>query len=413
MNTALSQEKVTLINWSPTNFVDKDSYQTSKYIKWNIHDAIEPWNSFVLDIEENEKIEEKPYADLTILRNRFEQTVFDNVIGIIEPNETMNNLGCSMFGLPYASEAIVNGVQNINSYKELSSNLSNLNTMRGGTKGFKGFVFEELHATEATLNGNITEVINNNGVADFIIHNSDGSISFGQSKIGYDRQNVDFSQYKGQTIIVDKGNNYLIDKAHESGLNVIESEVSLKEAERLARGMQLETRFTGSKYSVVAPKLNSAINIAKEMHDVGLKTAFKGLQFGGSYSLGGNIMDVINQDKNLDDAVFDVIKDTTISGGVGYLSGAGLSALGNTAIGSATFGMLNTAGATIANTAVGSAFLATNTAISGMAASASSVLLGGLGSAALISTISAAAPVVVFGTALGAGIKVFKKLFGN
>jgi hypothetical protein len=82
--------------------------------------------------------------------------------------------------------------------------------MRGGAEGFKGFVFEELHATNSTLGGRITDVIGNNGLADFRTLNPDGTYTWGQAKVGYNSGSIDWSAYKGQEIIIDRGNTKLI-----------------------------------------------------------------------------------------------------------------------------------------------------------------------------------------------------------
>ncbi|CAK7037545.1 hypothetical protein [Tissierella sp.] len=378
-------------------------------------------------------------------------------------DETIDNLTSFISGsagVSYSYEDIVNGIKRTGLFEKLSNNLSNLNTMRGGTKGFKGFVFEELHAVDATLKGQITEVINNNGIPDFAIKNSDGSISYAQSKAGYNGQNIDFSPYDGQTIIVDNGNKYLINKAKEAGLDVIESDISLKESAKLAKKMQLESKITGNKNSIIVPKTHAALNVAKEVHHAGIKTAAKGCQFGGGFSLGSNIVDVVSGDKDLDEAVVDIVKDSAVSAGVGYVTGATVTAVGNTAIGAAVGGAVSTAGTAIASTAVGGTVVAAGTTVAGtitaagtavgaavtgtmtaagtavagttvggaviaagsavggtIAAAGTAVASTAVGGAAVaagtavIGAAVAAAPVVAVGTVLGIGFKVAKKIF--
>lgn len=51
-------------------------------------------------------------------------------------------------------------------YNKMAEGLESLNTNRGGIKGFKGFVGEEMQAAEATSIGKKTLVLNNNGPAD-------------------------------------------------------------------------------------------------------------------------------------------------------------------------------------------------------------------------------------------------------
>lgn len=380
-----------------------------------------------------------------------------------EVNEAINNLNSFIsgsVGAVYSKEVIANSIKNAGLYEKLANNLSNLNTMRGGTKGFKGFVFEQLHATDATIKGVPTTAINNNGIADFAIKNADGSITYAQAKIGYNSSPIDFSAYKGQTIVVDKGNTSLINKAKDAGLNVVESDVSIKESANLAKKMQIESRITGKPNSVIVPKADAAIRIAKETNKAGLSSAAKGAQFGGGFSIGTNLVDVINGDKDIDEAALDVAKDTAISAGVGYVTGAAATVVGNTVVGAAVGSAITAAGATIggtvaatgaavASTAVGGAVVAAGTAVAGAAtgvavaagtavastaaaagtavagtvvggavAAAGTAIAGtAVGGAAVAAGVAVAgaavvaAPVVAVGAALGVGYKVFKKIF--
>jgi hypothetical protein len=300
----------------------------------------------------------------------------------------------------YSKEAIVAGIKNAGLYDKMAENLSNLNTMRGGTKGFKGFVFEEMHATNATLNGQSTSVINNNGIADFKIINAKGKVSYGQAKVGCKTCNVDFTKYKGQSIVIDKGNTALIKKAKAAGCKVIESDVPAEEASRIAKQMQFESKVTGRSKSVVVPKAHSAIGIAKEAHNVGLKTAKTGAQFGGGFSLGSNVVDVICGDKEASEAAVDVAKDTVVSAGVGYATGVVATAVGNTAVGGAAIALAEGVAASVASTAVGGSVVAAGTAAAGA--------IGGLGTAAVTSTLAAGtavgSTVAAAGTAVGTAL---------
>ncbi|WP_108669096.1 hypothetical protein [Peribacillus acanthi] len=292
-------------------------------------------------------------------------------------------------GALFSKEAISIGIKNAGLYEKLSNNLSKLNTMRGGPRGFKGFVFEEMHATKATINGQVTNVINNNGIADFAIINSDGTIQYAQAKLGYGTSNIDFPLYKGQTIVVDKGNTALINKAKAAGFEVIESEVSAREATKIAKRMQLESKITKRTNSVIVPKTQAAINIAKESHRAGVQSAKTGGQFGGGFSLGSNMVDVISGDKEIGDAAKSVAVDTAVSTGVGYATGAAVTALGNTAAGAAVASAVGTATTAIASTTVGGAAIAAGTTVVGA--------IGGIGTAAATTTIAA-------GTAVGGAV---------
>ncbi|MDH6671228.1 hypothetical protein M2277_001878 [Paenibacillus sp. LBL] len=289
----------------------------------------------------------------------------------------------------YSTEVIEKGIRNAELYEKLSNNLSNLNTMRGGTNGFKGFIFEELHATNATINGRVTNVINNNGIADFAVINADGTITYAQAKVGYGTGKIDFTAYKDQTIVVDKGNTYLIKKAKEAGLEVVESDISSKEAARLAKQMQLESKVTRRPNSVVVPKAHTAINIAKESHRVGVQSAKTGAQFGGGFSLGSNIVDVLSGEKKIRDAAKGVAVDTAVSTGIGYASGAAATVIGQTALGSTVAGAVGTATSAIAGTAVGGATIAAGTAAVGT--------IGGIGTTVATTAIAA-------GTAAGGAV---------
>lgn len=93
------------------------------------------------------------------------------------------------------------------------------------------------------FHGIATEVIANNGLADFQIIKPDGSVALGQSKIGYNTAKVDWSKYQGQDIIIDKGNTKLIDSTREAGMNVIESDIGDIDAQGLAKKMQRESKI--------------------------------------------------------------------------------------------------------------------------------------------------------------------------
>lgn len=314
-------------------------------------------------------------------------------------NEAVRNIHKFLAGTTgsfYSKEIIVNGIKNAGLYEKLSNNLSNLNTMRGGTKGFKGFVFEELHATNATIKGQVTKVINNNGIADFKIINPDGTITYAQAKVGYNTGNLDLSLYKGQTIVVDKGNTYLINKAKDAGLEVIESDISAKGAAKLAKKMQLESKITGKPNSVIVPKTHAAINIAKQSHSVGLQAAKKGGQFGGGFSIGSNLVEVFSGDKDVKEAAGDVAKDTVVSTGLAYATGAAATVVGQTAIGSAVAGVVGSAASTIAATTVGGTAIAAGTAVVGT--------IGAVGTTAATTTLAVGS--TVGGMAVAAGSTV-------
>ena len=204
----------------------------------------------------------------------------------------IESLSKYLSGSTLAKENINTSIKNIGVYNKLCENLSKYNTKRGG-KNFKGYVFEELHAADATINGQITEVIGNNGSADFKMIGKDGKVSYGQAKVNYkkNKNSVKWDKYKDQTIVVDKGNEVLKNSAQKAGCKeVIESNISEKEAISLAKKMQLESKVTGKTNATIAPKLHATGKIAKQCHSAGVKSAKSGAVFGAGFSIGSNIV---------------------------------------------------------------------------------------------------------------------------
>ena len=312
----------------------------------------------------------------------------------------INSLITGTIGAMFSKEAIITGIKNAGLYDKLATSLGQLHPGRGGPNGFPGFVFEQLHATSATINGQVTTVINNNGLSDFAIIGPDGKEILAQGKCGCNTISIDFSKYKGQTIVVDKGNELLIQRAKNAGLNVIESDVSAEEAGRLAKLMRLESKITGKPNSVAVPKIQAAMNVAKEAHNVGVQTAKTGAQFGGGFSMGSNLVEVISGDKEIGDAAVDVAKDTAVSAVVGYGVGAATTIAGNTAVGGAIASTAGSAATAVASTTVGGAVIAAGTTAAGA--------IGSLGTAAVTTTLAAGSAtggaIVAAGAATGAAI---------
>ncbi|MBR0060160.1 MAG: hypothetical protein IJP68_01645, partial [Selenomonadaceae bacterium] len=161
------------------------------------------------------------------------------------------------------SRPFIYAAQKMTAYDTLCKELSQLNTMRGGVKGFKGFVGEHMQAANATANGRFTRVVNNNGPIDLIFEGKNGHSYPQQLKIGYKPGQIDFSKYKGQAVIVDKGNPYLRELQAEGarhGVKVIEGTVTETEANRWADAMQLESKITGNKTSYIVPRVQNVAN---------------------------------------------------------------------------------------------------------------------------------------------------------
>lgn len=360
--------------------------------------------------------------------------------------EKAAELDCQI--LPTVLKANIMTVPNIvkvtESYARMSDGLSNLNTMRGGEKGFKGFVAEEFHAGEASAAGKTTYVINNNGTADLMYIGNNGHKYYNQVKFGYKPGQIDFAKYKGQTIIVDKGNPYFNQykaEASKYGIKVMESNVTKEETETLAKWMQKETSITGAKNATVVPKVAAA-------HKAGVQSATKGAQFGAGFSIGSNLVDVACGDKEVGEDAKEVAKDTAISYAAGYAVGAAGSVVAGTGVGATIIGVGSMTTTAVASTTVGGAIIGAGTVAAGTVAgvgvaatttavgvagvvgstiggaavaatagtAAGSVVASGIAATAAVGAaagvaVVAAAPVVAVGAVVGVGYKLLKKLF--
>lgn len=325
-----------------------------------------------------------------------------------------------------------------------SNGLENLNTARGGAKGFHGFVAEEMQAAEASMNGKMTYVINNNGNADLVYIGKNGHKYYQQLKFGYKPGQINFEQYKGQTLVIDKGNPYFKQykaEAAKHGVRVIEGNITKEEAKQLASYMQKETAITGAKKATIVPKVASA-------HRAGLQSGKAGAMGAAGFSLGSNMVDVLSGDKELGDAAVDVAKDTAVGYATGYAVGAAGSAIAGTSVGATAISTVSAAGSAIAGTSVGGAVVgaagAAGATVAGAGVAATSAVVGAasavgsaVGGAAVAATAGtaiggavasgvaataaagaavgaaaiAAAPVVAVGAALGVGYKLIKKIF--
>ena len=308
-------------------------------------------------------------------------------------------------------------VRSMHAYADMGEGLAGLNTMRGGTKGFKGFVMEEMEAGSASALGRHTEVINNNGIADLRHVKANGTEILKQMKTGYKPGQIDFNRYMGQTVVIDKGNpNFkaLKELGRKAGVKVVEGHVADAEAKTLANLMQLETKLTGSKNAVVTSHLYSGAKSISAAHTAGLSAARSGAFAGAGVSLGSNMVEVMRGNKTAGEAAGDIVIDTATSGAIGYGLGAAGSAFASTAVGAAaleTAGAIGTAvsSAPVIGTAItagAGAIGAAGTAISAGAGAAATAV--GLGVAAPLA--AAAAPFVIGGAILGG---IGSLLFGD
>lgn len=280
--------------------------------------------------------------------------------------------------------AVAKTLHNAGIYSEMATRLNAYNTMRGGVKGYGGFVFEELHAADAAVNGTNISVIGNNGVADFIVKDRMGNTTLVQAKSGYKNSSIDWNKYRDQTIVVDKGNVALAQKARNAGLKVQESNVFKKQADVVARTQQWESKVRGITNAPITGTVTS-------MHSAGLASAKFAAKIGVSMKIGENIYDAMSGTKSFEDAAVDVLVDGGALVATSYITTAALTAAGTalagTAVGTAATAAATSAIATLGTTAAGSALVAGGTAV-----------------AATLTSIAAAPvlPVVGAGIAIGA-----------
>ncbi|SEH42544.1 hypothetical protein [Selenomonas sp. KH1T6] len=320
----------------------------------------------------------------------------------------MNHVNEAAVAIQQNTGAIKRAAKGMLAYERMGEGLSNLNTMRGGTKGFKGFVMEELEAGHASALGRHTEVINNNGIADLRYVKSNGTEVLQQVKSGYKPKQIDFGEYTGQEVLLDKGNTHIQtfkEAGSKVGVKVREGHVTDAEAKKLADLMQRESRITGSSNAPVTSHLYSGAKRASAAHSVGLKAAKSSAIAGAGFSLGSNIVEVARGKKSVSEAAGDVVVDTAKAGAVGYGAGAVGSVIASTTAGAAAIEAAGAAAAAVTSAPViGTALTAGATAV-GTAAAAISTGAGAataaIGLTAAAPIVAAAAPFVVAGAVIG------------
>lgn len=267
-------------------------------------------------------------------------------------------------------------IQNAGIYSEMASRLGAYNTMRGGVKGYGGFVFEELHAADKATKGADITVLGDNGTIDFIVRDASGHETLFQAKAGYKTSQPDWSKHNREmeTIVVDKGNTELARKARDAGFKVEESAVFKKHADVVARVQQWESKITGKPNAPITATVTGA-------HTAGLASAKLAARVGVSMKLGENIYDVISGNKEFEEAAADIIVDGAIMVGGAYVGTAALTAVGTaatafagTAAGTVVAGSVSTAVAAVGSTAVGSAAVAGVTTAATTVASAATAV---------------------------------------
>ena len=318
-----------------------------------------------------------------------------------------NHVNAAASSLQQNTRKIHRAVKGIHAYQDMGEGLSSLNTMRGGTKGFKGFVMEELEAGKASSLGRKTQVINNNGLADLRHIKADGSEILQQMKSGYKPNQIDFSRYKGQTVVIDKGNaNFKTLQAagRKAGVKVVEGHIADSEAKALADLMQMETKITGNPNAVVTSNIYSGVKCAEQAHKAGISGAKSGTVAGAGLSVGSNLVALARGKKTVGEAAGDVAVDTVKAGAIGYGASAAGSVIASTAVGAAAIETAGAAAAAVSSAPVIGTAITTGvgavTAASGAISAGTATALGAIGLGAVAPVAAAAAPFVAAGALL-------------
>jgi hypothetical protein len=283
--------------------------------------------------------------------------------------------------------------------KNVESELCTLNLNRGGKQTY-GFVFEDLHTSTQNIenmkihNNEVVYVLDNNGIADFKVIDANGNVSYQQAKAGYHGSNkykITKEKYGDQVLVVDKGNNELIERAEKIGIQSKESTISKEQAERLTGIMESEGKVRGqvglSNTAPITSKLYALSQEIKAANVAGLDSAKGAAALAGGMSFGKNFYMYMEGNIDLQELVLDTTKDTVVAGVGGYAAGA---------VGYVVSGVVSE---TIIGTAV------TNVVVSmGMES-----MLVSVGS--VMATVSAATgPLFLAGMAIGTGIAVCQSL---
>ncbi|MCI9500642.1 MAG: hypothetical protein HFG76_01310 [Hungatella sp.] len=218
--------------------------------------------------------------------------------------------------------------------QNVEKELSSLNLSRGG-KNADGFVFECLHVAEKNKrnmqkgNGYVLDVIDNNGIADFRMVDRAGHVSYQQAKTGYHGPNkykIAKESYNGQTLVVDKGNQELVEYAQSISLPVEESPVSKDMAHSLTEVMKQEGKIRQKIGLSNTGPITSNLYIAAEQlsyaHTAGLNAAKGSAAFAAGVSMGKNMYGLIEGDKDLREFFLETSAETATAVGGAYVMGA-------------------------------------------------------------------------------------------
>ena len=323
----------------------------------------------------------------------------------------MQKFQAGIFAAGASKRDLYRAVKQMKAFEKAGNELSALNAMRGGSKGFKGFVGESMEAAEASARGRSTAVLNNNGIADLQHIKTNGTTALKQMKMGYKPGQIDFSRYKGQSVVIDRGNPQLAALKAEGAkhsVKVVEGHVSQGEAKFWADAMQLESKVTGSRNSVLVPKAYQGAKSAIAAHHAGVTAARSGTVAGAGFSFGRNVVQALKGNKSVADAAGDIAVDTVEAGVVGYGTGVVGSLVASTEIGASAIGAASAVGTTVAHAPVIGSVVGAGSSLAGMAggvgasgaAMAAGALTGAVGS--LASAASSAAAGTAAAGAVGA-----------
>ena len=287
-------------------------------------------------------------------------------------------------------------MQNAGIYSGMANHLGAYNTMRGGVKGYGGFVFEELHAADKAVKGADITVLRDNGTADFIVRDTLGHETLLQAKTGYKTSQPDWSKHNSaiETIVVDKGNTELARKARDAGFRVEESAVFKKHADVVARAQQWESKITGKPDAPVTATATGA-------HAAGLASAKLAARVGVPVKLGENIYDVTSGKKTFEDAAADIIVEGATTIGGAYATTVVLTVAETAAGAAATTFAGTTAGAAVTGAVSTVAAAAGSTAVGGVVAAGAATVATTVASAATAVAAAPLTPLLLGGAAIG------------
>lgn len=238
------------------------------------------------------------------------------------------------YGMARELNTVHENIQYQKALQNVEKELSSLNLSRGG-KNADGFVFECLHVAEKNRqnmqkgNGYVLDVIDNNGIADFKMIDRAGDVSFQQAKMGYHGPNkykIAKEYYNGQTLVVDKGNQELVEYAQSIGLPVEESPVSKDMAHSLTEVMKQEGKIRQKIGLPNTGPITSNLYIAAEQlsyaHTAGLNAAKGSAAFAAGVSMGKNMYGLIEGNKDLREFFLETSVETATAVGGAYVMGA-------------------------------------------------------------------------------------------